>query len=188
MRNIILILCLFVLGLGKTFCAEPDYRQIYLNLQVPTFSYVHGIDPGQYYDNKDAAYSIYPLFRLSTPLYFKTITILPGYYDLTPVSNKGQDYLLFKDCGIVKYIIPVYKKELVPLGFYESHLPKPKLTLMQKMNKGFYNFLGKHVASAQRKEPVKTYIDVHDLDNQLVLIIIYYADYKYYTIYRTVQI
>lgn len=186
MKKAILLAFLIILGSNISFGSEPDYRQIYFDLQIPTFSYIHGIDPGQYYDNKNAAYSIYPLFRLSSPLYFKTITIIPGYYDLTPVNHKGGQYLLFKDNGLVKYIIPVYKKELVPVGFYEAHLPKPKLTWGQKLSVGFGTFLGKYVKSAQRKLPVKTYLEVNDLDNKFVSIIVYYGDYRYYTIFRTV--
>lgn len=187
MRKLILILSLIIICANASFCSETDYRQTYLDLQVPTFSYVHGIDPGQYYDNKDAAYSVYPLFRLSSPLYFKTVTIMSGYYALTPVTYKGGYYVLFKDCGVVKYTIPAYKRELVPIGFYESHLPKPKLTLTQRMGKNFYAFLGKHFKNAQRKPPVQSYLEVNDLDNKLVSIIVYYGDYRYYTIFRTVQ-
>lgn len=187
MRKIIIILCLILFNANACFCYEPDYRQIYLDMQVPSFSYIHGIDPGQYYDNENAAYSVYPLFKLCSPLYFKTITILPGYYALTPRTHKGDDYLLFKDCGLVKYIIPIYKKELVPEGFYESHIPKRKLTTTQKMSIGFANFLGKHFPSAKRKPPVQTYLEVNDLDNQLVSLVVYYGNYRYYVILRTIQ-
>lgn len=166
---------------------ETDYRDIYMNLQVPTFSYIHGIDPGQYYDNKDASYSVYPLFRLTSPLYFKTVRIDPGYYLLTPVTYKGEQYLLFKVCGAVKYTIPVYKREFVPEGFYESHLPQPRLNWKQRQSKRFYTFLGKHFKRAQRKPAVKSYLEVTDLDNKFVSIVVYFGDYRYYTIFRTVQ-
>lgn len=170
-----------------SFASETDFRQIYMGLQVPTFSYIHGIDPGQYYDMKNCAYSPYPLFRLTSPIYFKTITISPGYYELTATTYKGDPYLLFKEVGLVKYIIPVYKKELVPEGFYAAHLSKPKLTPSQKISQGFYHFIGKHIGSSQRKPPVKTYLEVNDLDNKFVSLIIYYGNYRYYTIFRTVQ-
>lgn len=186
MRKIILILCFIFLG-NLSLADEFDYRQTYLDMPVPDFSYIHGIDPGQYYDNKDAAYSIYPLFRLCTPLYFKTIMISPGYYALTPTTYKNKQYLLFKDNGAVKYIVPIYKKELVPPDFYESHLPKPKLTWGQKLSIGFGNFLGKHFKSSQRKPPVKTYLEVNELDNKFVSIIVYFGNYRYYALFRTVQ-
>lgn len=185
MKKIFIILFFIILG-SRSLGSELDYRQIYLDMSVPTFSYMHGIDPGQYYDNKDAAYSIYPLFRLSTPLYFKTILITPGYYALTPVTYKNEEYLLFKDNGAVKYTLPIYKKELVPSGFYESHLPKPKLTWGEKLSIGFGDFLGKHFKSSQRKLPVKTYLEVNELDNKFVSIVVYFGNYRYYTLFRTV--
>lgn len=187
MKKIFIILILILFGTNIALSEETDYRQIYMDLQVPTFSYVHGIDPGQYYDNKDATYSVYPLFRLTSPLYFKTVTITPGYYLLTPVTYKGDPYLLFKDCGLVKYIIPVYKKEFVPEGFYETHLPKRKLTFMQSVRDKYYTFIGKHFKRAKRKPQVQSYLEVSDLDNQLVSVIVYFGPYRYYTIFRTVK-
>ena len=188
MRRIVLILFFIILGSNAVFSYEPDYRQIYMNLQVPTFSYVHGLDPGQYYDNKNSTWSPYPLLKLSATLYFKTITIPPGYYLLTPTTYKGDDYLLFKEVGLVKYIAPVYKKEFVPEGFYESHLRQPKLKFSQKVEKNIMTFVGKHIKSAQRKPLPQSYLEVNDLDNKFVSIIEYYGPYRYYAIFRTIQL
>lgn len=187
MKRFILTLFLIIVGANASFGYEPDYRQIYMDLQVPSFAYVHGIDPGQYYDNKNATYTVYPLFRLSSPIYFKTISIMPGYYELTPRNYKGNDYLFFKDCGAIKYTVPVYKKELVPEGFYESHIPKRKLKWSQQMDKNFFEFVGKTFKSAKRKPPIQTYLEVNDLDNKFISIVVYYGDYRYYTLFRTVQ-
>jgi hypothetical protein len=187
MKKIILILFLIIFSANVSFASEPDYRQIYMDLEVPTFSYIHGIDPGQYYDNQNATYTPYPLFRLTSPIYFKTISVQPGYFLLTPITYKGNPYLLFKECGIIKYTIPVYNKELVPEGFYESHIPQPRLTTRQKMSKNFYHFIGTHFKTAQKKPAVKTYLEVNDLDNKFVSLIVYYGPYRYYTIFRTVQ-
>ena len=188
MKKLFLILFLFIWNITPTFGFETNYAKIYMELEVPTFSYVHGIDPGQYYDNKDAAYSIYPLFRLCSPLYFKSVIIEPGYYDLTPREYKGKDFLLFKDNGIVKYIIPAYKKELVPEGFYETHIPQPKISWWQKIRANIYKFIGEHIGSAQRKPQAKTYLEINDLDNNFVSLVIYFDAYRYYTIFRTVQL
>lgn len=187
MKKLFLILTFLIFSTCITKATEIDYRQIYIDLQVPTFSYVHGIDPGQYYDNKDATYSTYPLFRLTSPLYFKTITVLPGYYLLTPVEYKGESYLLFKENGLVKYTIPVYKKEFVPAGFYETHIPQPKLTMRQKLSKNFYHFIGTYFKSAKKKPATQTYLEVNDLDNKFVSLVVYYGPYRYYTILRTVK-
>lgn len=185
MKKVVVILILMVLG-RMSLADEIDYKRIYLDMPVPAFSYVHGVDPGQYYDNKDAAYSIYPLFRLSSPIYFKSVTIMPGYYDLTPVLYKGSNYLLFKEAGAVRYTIPVYKKELVPEDFYDTHLPKQKYTNTQRMSLAFHRYLGKHFKSSQRKPPVKTYLEVTDLDNNFVSVVVYYGNYRYYTVFRTI--
>lgn len=187
MKKILLTLFTIILVSTTAFGFEDDYRQIYMDLEVPTFSYVHGIDPGQYYDNQRATWSPYPLFRLSSPLYFKSITIVPGYYLLTPVTHKGNQYVLFKEFGIVKYTLPVYKKEFVPEGFYESHIAKPKLTRSQKITDACLVWVGKHWKSSQRKPTPQSYLEVNDLDNQFVSIIIYWGPYRYYTIFRTVQ-
>lgn len=166
--------------------SEFDYQQTYLDLQVPTFSYVHNIDPGQFYDNRYSTWSPYPLLRLSSPLYFKTLSIAPGYYDLTPTEYKGQNYILFKQVGLVKFIVPTYKKEFVPEGFYETHLPQPKLSAWERFNKNYIHFVGTHFKSAQRRPIPQGYVEVNDLDNKFVSMVVYYGPYRYYTIFRTV--
>ena len=90
--------------------SQAEYEQIYRDLEVPTFSFIHGVDPDQYYDMKDKAWSPYPLMRLNSPIYFKSITIEPGYYLLTPRQYKGDWFILFKEAGKVKYTIPVFEK------------------------------------------------------------------------------
>lgn len=188
MKRFILALFLIIFGANSVFAAEADYRQIYLDLPVPTFSYVHGIDPGQYYDIKDTSYTPYPLFRLTAALYFKTITIPPGYYQLTPVTYKGDPYVLFKELGVVKFVVPVYDKQFVPENFYETHIPKPRLTPYQKMNFALMKFIGNHIKSAKIKPPMQYFLEVEDLDNKFVSIIVYYGPYKYYMLLRTVQL
>jgi hypothetical protein len=188
MKKIILILCLIIFGANVSSAFEPDYRQIYLNMDVPKFSYMHGLDSGQYYDNKSSTWSPYPLFRLSSVLYFKSITIHPGYYLLTPTVHKGSDYLLMKENGMVRYIIPIYQKELVPEGFYEAHIPQPKLLVTQRIYKNVVNFVGTHFKRAQKKPTPASYLEVNDIDNNFVSIVVYYGPYRYYTIFRTVQL
>lgn len=187
MKRFLLFLMLTIFSANIVFAEEFDYVGVYQKLEIPNFKFVHDIDPGQYYDNKDATWSPYPLFRLNSPLYFKSLTIVPGYYLLTPTVNKDKDYLLFKQNGLVMYTLPVYKKEFVPEGFYEAHLPQPKLTLMQKMSKNTMSFIGKHFKKAKRKPSVQSYLEVNDLDNQFVSIVVYYGAYKYFTLFRTVK-
>lgn len=164
-----------------------NYAEIYNSLEVPDFSYLHDIDPDQYYDMKDTTWSVYPLFRLISPIYFKTITIEPGYYLLTPREQDGKWYMLFKQNGVVKYIIPVYERDYTPEMFYDKHIPKPKLTKAQKIHMGFLDFIG-NFKSTKRKSPVQTYLEVNDLENYFVSIVIYYGSHKYSTIFRTIKL
>lgn len=167
--------------------ATKNYAQIYNELEVPNFSYLHNIDPDQYYDMKDTSWSVYPLLRLTSPIYFKTITVEPGYYLLTPREHKGNWFMLFKQNGCVKYIIPVYDRDYTPETFYDEHIPKPKLTHSQKIHMGFLDFMG-NFSSTKRKEPVQSYLEVNDLENYFVSIIIYYGSHKYSTIFRTIKL
>ena len=155
--------------------ATKDYAQIYNDLDVPTFSYLHDIDPDQYYDMKDTSWSVYPLFRLNSPLYFKNITIEPGYYLLTPREHNGNWFMLFKQNGTVKHIIPVYERDYTPETFYNDHIPKPKYTTAQKIHMGFLDFIG-NFKSTKRKTPVQSYLEVNDLENYFVSNILQYLE------------
>ena len=164
-----------------------DYAGIYNSLEVPKHSYLHNIDPDQYYDMKDASWAPYPLLRLNSYIYFKDKAIEPGYYLLTPREHKGKWYLLFKQNGKVVHIIPVYERDITPEFFYDKHLPQPKLTRAQKIHMGVLDFLGKF-NSTKRKEPIKSYMEINDLENHFVSIIIYYGSHKYSTIFRTIRL
>lgn len=186
MKRFILIIFLMFFCVKPAFCTDFDYQKVYRDLDIANFSYMHDIDPDQYFECKGFSYSPYPLFRLNSPLFFKTITISPGYYNLTPREYKGKDYMLFKESGIVKYIIPVYKKDFVPETFYEENLPKPKLTFGQKFQLYGYDFIGKISKKSQRKPIPKTFLEVNDLDNNFVSVVVYFKEFRYYLILRTV--
>ena len=164
-----------------------DYAGIYNSLEPAKHSYLHDIDPDQYYDMKDAAWAPYPLLRLNSYIYFKDRAIEPGYYLLTPREHKGKWYLLFKQNGRVCHIIPVYERDITPETFYDTHLPKPKLTRSQKIHMGALSALGKF-KSSKRKDPIKSYMEITDLENHFVSIIIYYGNHKYSTIFRTIRL
>ena len=168
---------------------EPtkDYAGIYHRLEPASHSYMHNIDPDQYYDMKDATWAPYPLLRLNSYIYFKESSIEPGYYLLTPREHKGKWYMLFKQNGKVSHIIPVYERDITPELFYEKHLPKPKYTKAQKIHMGVLSFLGKF-NSTKRKDPIKSYMEITDLENHFVSIVIYYGNHKYSTIFRTIKL
>ena len=180
---------LFILLLGTcVYSAETDYEQIYRELEKPDFSYVHNIDPGEMNDIQHTTPTPYPHITITTPLKFKGITIEPGYYLLTPRQHKGNWYILFKEQGKVKYIIPVYNREIVPMGFYDENLPKPKLTPSQKFQIKFFDFVGKYVKSSQRKPAPNTFLETTDLANNFISVVIYWGDHRYYMILRTIQL
>ena len=166
---------------------SKDYVSIYNNLEPANFSYMHDIDPDQYFDIKDTTWSPYPLFTLNSYIYFKDRAIEPGYYLLTPREYQGKWYLLFKQNGKVSHIIPVYERDIVPEFFYDEHIPKPKLTPSQKIHMGFLSFLG-HFNSTKRRDPVKSYLEINDLENYFVSIVVYYGNHKYHTIFRTIRL
>ena len=183
----IIILSLLLLGLNA-HAKNVDYENVYRTLEVPTHSYVHNVDPGEFYDTQSSTWSPYPLFRIASPIFFKTIAIEPGYYALTPREHKGNWYILFKEAGKIKYIIPAYEREIVPVTFYEDHLPKPKLSISQKLHIGALDTIGKIFPSAKRKPAPQTYLEATDLENHYLSLVIYWGIYRYYTIFRTIQL
>ena len=167
---------------------EIDIEQMYRDMPVPEFKYVHNIDPGEYQDTMYSTWSPYPLFRLTAPLFFKSVKIDPGYYLLTPREHDGDWFILFKEAGKVKYIVPCYKKEMVPMDFYKNNLPQIKLTKVQQIREKALKFVGKHFDSSKRKPIPDTYLEASDLDNNFISIIVYWGNYRYYFVLRTVHL
>lgn len=187
MKKLILLLAILSFGLGAS-AKNVDFEQVYRDLEVPTHKYVHGVDPGEYYDTQSSTWSPYPLFRLASPIFFKSIAIEPGYYALTPREHKGSWYILFKDNGKVKYIVPVYDREVVPMGFYEDHIPQPKLSISQSLHIKAMDTIGKFFPSAKRKPTPQAYLESTDLEHNYLSLVIYFGNYRYYTIFRTIQL
>lgn len=167
---------------------DIDVEQAYRDLPVPTFKYVHNIDPGEYQDTRYSTWSPYPLFRLTAPLFFKTVTIEPGYYLLTPREHNGAWYILFKEAGRVKYIVPCYKKEMVPFDFYKNNLPQIKMTKIQLIREKTLKLVGKRDKHSKRKPIPDTYLEASDLDNNFLSVIVYWGNYRYYFVLRTIQL
>jgi hypothetical protein len=157
-------------------------------MPVPEFRYVHNIDPEEYQDTMNSTWSPYPLFRLTAPLFFKTVKIDPGYYLLTPREHDGAWYILFKEAGRVKYIVPCYKKEMVPMDFYKNNLPQVKMTKTQLIREKTLKLVGKNVKSSKRQPIPDTYLEASDLDNNFISIIIYWGNYRYYFVLRSIQL
>ena len=167
--------------------SDTDYEKIYRELPVPEHSYIHGIDPGEGFDIKNTTWSPYPLFRLTSPLFFKSITIEPGYYLLTPREHEGKWYMLFKEQGKIKYIIPIYERDITPIGFYDENLPKPKMTISQKIHLKTLNIVG-HLHSSKREPAKQNYLELFDLDNNYISMVVYWGDHRYYMIFRSIAL
>lgn len=167
---------------------DIDIEEQYREMPVPDFKYMHDIDPGEYQDTMNSTWSPYPLFRLTAPLYFKTIAIEPGYYLLTPREHDGKWFILFKEAGRVKYIVPCYKQDVVPLDFYKNNLPQVKMTKVQLIREKTLRLVGKSVKSSKRRVTPDTYLEASDLDNNFISLIVYWGDFKYYFVLRTIQL
>lgn len=167
---------------------DIDIEKMYRDMPVPDFKYMHNIDPGEYQDTMYSTWSPYPLFRLTAPLFFKTIAIDPGYYLLTPREHDGAWYILFKEAGKVKYIVPCYKKEMVPMDFYKNNLPQVKMTKVQLIREKFLKAVGKNVKSSKRQPIPDTYLEASDMDNNFISIIVYWGNYRYYFVLRSIQL
>ncbi len=170
------------------YVEDIDVEQMYRDMPVPDFKYIHNIDPGEYQDTMYSTWSPYPLFRLTAPLYFKSVAIQSGYYLLTPREHEGKWYILFKEAGKVKYIVPCYKKEMVPMNFYKNNLPQIKLTTAQKIREKTLQFIGKHDKKSQREPIPDTFLEASDLDNNFISIIVYWGNYRYYMVLRSIQL
>lgn len=167
----------------KTY-SQDDYEQMYRDMKVPEFSFIHGVDPDQYYDMKDTTWSPYPLFRLNSPLYFKTMVIEPGYYLLTPRKYKDDWYILFKEAGAVKYIVPAITREFTPANYYRNNLPELDMKKTQRWQIKFLNAWGKYIRKSKRRPAIQTNIELTDLDNNFLLFDLYYGHHKYSCIFR----
>ena len=186
MKKFLITLICIIAGLS-TLAKDVDYEQVYRDLEVPKHSYVHGIDPDEFFDMKDTSWSPYPLLRLTGPIFFKSITIEPGYYLLTPRKYEDNWYMLFKESGKIKYIVPIYDRDITPMNFYDENLPKPKMTISQKIHINTLDFIGKHIKSSKRKPAPQTYLEMFDLDNNFLSIVVYWGSHRYYMIFRTVN-
>ncbi|MBR1460149.1 hypothetical protein IJ596_00745 [bacterium] len=168
--------------------AAVDVEKMYRDMPVPDFKYIHNIDPDEYQDTRYSTWSPYPLFRLTAPLYFKSVAIQPGYYLLTPREHEGKWYILFKEAGKVKYIVPCYKREVVPMNFYQNNLPQIKMTTPQKIREMALQFVGKHFDSSKRKPIPDTFLEASDMDNNFISLIVYWGNYRYYFVLRSIQL
>ena len=131
----LILLFLLFFSANYAFSKTYDYDEVYSKLEEADFEYIFGLDPHQTDDYTKYMFSPYPLFRSGVNLVFKTKTIPPGYYLLTPREKNGKTYVLFKENGRVSYTIPVYDEDIVPETFYQEKIPRPIPTKSEKLSK-----------------------------------------------------
>ncbi len=165
--------------------ASNDYEQLYNEAEVPKIKLMHDLDPYQNEDYFNYAWSPYPLFRTASTLYFKDITIPPGYYLLAAREIRGKDYVFFKESGKVKYIIPVIDTQTVLEDFYKRRMPEPQLTKTQKAKKKIGNFFTNLFSNSKKQTPPSSFIEAKKLDGNFYEIIYYYGNKKYTMYFRT---
>ena len=187
----LILLFSLIISLNSTFANEnipnyetKDFDEIYSQLQEADFDYIFGLDPHQTDDYTKYMHSPYPLFRSGVNLVFKSKTIPPGYYLLTPREKNGKTYILFKENGKVSYTIPVYEEDIVPETFYEEKMPHPKPTFSQKASKKFMNFIGTKWGHKNQRTPIpEAYIEFDDKGSYWDMVL-YYGFKKYYLLFK----
>lgn len=178
---------LFSCALADGNVVKPDmsnWDKIYENLEEADFEYIFGLDPNQIEEYERYMYSPYPLFRSGVTFLFKSKTIKPGYYLLTPREKNGKTYILFKENGRVSYTIPIYKEGTVEPNFYDDKLPHEILSFYQKMGKKSMNFIGRWRGKKNQRTPApKAYIEFSD-KGEYWNMILYYGLKKYYMLFK----
>ena len=164
--------------------SQEEYRGVYDALEPANFEYIFNLDPYQPDDYQKYIASPYPLLRSGTDFIFKDKTIPPGYYLLTPRKKDGAQYVLFKQDGKVKYIIPTYKTAIVDPLFYEQYIPTPKKTKWDKLSDFGNKFVSKTAKNSKRTPPPKAYIDINEIGDEFWEVILYYDNQKYFMIFE----
>ncbi len=192
MKTFLKILILLIFGIvismpdTSAFAGEKEtYNEIYEKLEPADFEYIFGIDPYQAEDYTKYMYSPYPLFRVGVPFIFKNTKIEPGYYILTPRKKAGKTFVLFKEQGRVKYMVPVYNIDLVDPLFYNQYIPEKKKGFWSKVGSGISNTIGRAFPKKTQRMPApKAYIEVNDIDREFYQVILFYGEHKYYMIFK----
>ena len=126
---------------------------------------------------------VYSLTHTPYHFYYQDIIESPKFYGETPVYSTED---LIKESGKVKYIIPVVKKELVPVDFYHNNLPTPKYTKWQSFCKNFREkFYTVFRNSSKKAPPPKSYVVTENIEGDMYLIVLYYGETKYYMVFKS---
>ena len=180
----ILISFFLFLGFFNSALADDDFQKIYDELQEADFEYIFGIDPYQAEEYTQYMFSPYPLLRIGINFVFKETVIPPGFYLLTPRKHQGKTYILFKEQGRVKYMVPCYRVDLTTPETYDEYIPKPK-SKWKRVKQGFSDTVGSILPKKTQRKPIpKAYMEINDIDGEFYQVILYYDTGKYYLIFK----
>ena len=74
------------------------------------------------------------------------------------------------------------------MDFYKNNLPQVKMTKVQLIREKFLKVVGKNVKSSKRQPIPDTYLEASDMDNNFISIIVYWGNYRYYFVLRSIQL
>lgn len=163
-----------------------DYNEVYNNLYPLDIYFDARVDPLQDAEYLGYMESPYTLFRTSLILYFKKITLDPGYYLLTPRKFSNYDFVMFKENGKITAFIPVYEKVKIDPKVVYKEPPKPKAKLYKRpfiaIGKAFVKVFGRF---KRPPKPYRSKIETKITDNgQYFLVWFYQEDYLYKMIFK----
>lgn len=180
-----ILITLSFITVSQTVFAETDFQKIYEELAPADFEYIFGIDPYQAEEYTQYMFSPYPLLRTGVNFIFKDTVIPPGFYLLTPRKYHGQTYILFKEQGRVKYMIPCYKTDFTTPETYDEYIAKPKISKWQKVKNATSDTVGSLFPKKTRRKPIpKAYMEINDIDGEFYQVILYYDTGKYYLVFK----
>lgn len=183
--KIFISLVLLFLTSAAAFAVNYDY--IFANTKPADFQLLKNIDPYQQEDYYNYAWTPYPLFRTSSKLVTQTSVIEAGYYLLVPRTMKERDYVFFKENGVVRHVVPVYKTEAVDELFYSNIMPQPSKTKWQKFTEGAAKKFYKTFNGSKKQAPPQAFIETVHLDGKYMDINLYYGDKKYSMLFKLEQ-
>lgn len=189
MKRLFLLFGIFLVLNSVVFGAEKtDYVALYENAQPYHTTFFNNVDPYQDEDSLKYAWSPYPLFRTSEDLYFKNLyKIEAGYYLLTPRKLEDKYYVLFKQNGKVKFIIPTVKVTQTPVNFYPQNTPRKKETFWNKMGQKLADAANGVCKDNKRQKPPQSLLKLENLKPYYVLHF-YYGDKCYIMVFKNTNL
>ena len=187
MKQLFFIFMIIIFLSQSAFCAD-DYLKLYEDAQPYHTKFFNDVDPYQDEDSMKYAWSPYPLFRLSENLYFKQhFKIEPGYYLLTPRKLEDKYYVLFKQNGKVKFIVPAVKVTNTPINFYPQNTPHKKPTVWGKIGQKLADAANGVCRDNKRQKPPQSLLKMEN-KNPFYVLHFYYGDKCFILVFKNTNL